>query len=79
MDNDQVTKEEFDAFIAAYPKELKTSVNAMCFPEMIQYYDFSIAEGYDAIVAQKRPIYEGAGYGVATGEFEYYIIQQVSK
>ena len=73
MIDDQVTKDEFDAFIDAYPNEIKISVNAMCFPEMVMYYDFSTATGYDAVVAQKRPIYEGPGYGVATGEFKYWI------
>ena len=69
------TKDEFDAFIDAYPNEIKISVNGMCFPEIIMFYDFSIAEGWDAVVAKKRPIYEGPGYGVATGKFDYWIIK----
>jgi len=69
----EVTKEEFDKFIAEYPRKLDRSVVAMCFPEMIMYYDFTIAEGWDAVVCKKQPIYKGEGYGVATGEFKYWI------
>ena len=47
----KVSKEKFDEFISAYPNPLVCSVDAIVEPPTTNYYDFSIGDGYRAIVA----------------------------
>lgn len=47
----QVTREEFDAFIATYPRPLKRDVYAIADPPWCNYHDFTIGEGWDSLVA----------------------------
>lgn len=45
------TKEEFSAFIAAYPAPLKVSILHICEPEQVQYNDFSLGVWPESVVA----------------------------
>lgn len=65
----KVSKEKFDEFISAYPNPLACSVDAIVEPPSTKYYDFSIGDGYMAIVASHST-------DRMTGETEYYIQPQ---
>lgn len=57
-----VTKEEFDAFVRAYPRKLVADVAGMFEPPLVSFNDFTIADKWpDSIVAK----YSGEGYRAA--------------
>jgi hypothetical protein len=47
----EVTKHEFDAFLAAYPRGLEKDVLRICEPEQIQFNDFSLGDWPQSVVA----------------------------
>jgi hypothetical protein len=47
-----VTKEEFEQFIATYPRSLDRDVAMMCEPPVVTYNDFSLGDWPESIVAR---------------------------
>lgn len=66
MESRSVTKPEYHAHIAAWPRWLDRDVTAICEPPMEGYYDFTIAKGLDALVAK---------HFMDTGQ--YFICQEI--
>lgn len=48
----EVSHEEFTVFVNAYPRPLAGDVCGMSEPPLVAYYDFDVAEGWDAMVAK---------------------------
>lgn len=46
-----VTKEEFDAWVAAYPRPLVRNVWRVSEPELHGWHDFSLGDGPESLVA----------------------------
>ncbi len=49
----RVTKEEFDAFIATYPRHLVRDVTGICEPPLMTFNDFTIAPKWPESVVAK--------------------------
>jgi hypothetical protein len=47
----KVTKEEFDAFIKAYPRPLERDVNATVEPTCVTFNDFTLGDWPKSVVA----------------------------
>lgn len=48
----QVSKEELDAFVAAYPRPLVKDVTSICEPPMLSYNDFTLGNWPESVVAK---------------------------
>lgn len=57
----KVTKEELNDFLEKYPNKLDVSLVTFCEPPVKLFYDFSIAEGYEAVVARIGYKYDKEG------------------
>lgn len=51
MEYRDVTKEEFDEFLSAYPRPLEKDVTGICEPPVLSYNDFAKGPWPDSIVA----------------------------
>jgi hypothetical protein len=51
MSTREVTKSEFDAFLASYPNKLTTDICAICEPPIKSYNDFSLGKWPQSQVA----------------------------
>lgn len=56
----EVTKDEFRAWLEAYPRPLLTEPVRVCEPEFLGYFDETLGPypGYDGLVAKDSHIYE---------------------
>ena len=48
----EVSHEEFRAFIADYPRKLDAQVTGICEPPLAAWYDFEASDGIRAMVAK---------------------------
>jgi hypothetical protein len=58
-----VTKEEFEAFIKAYPKPLKYDVTGICEPPLASYNDFSDGKVWPESMVAKISLEEASYMG----------------
>jgi hypothetical protein len=58
-----VTKEAFDAFLAAYPRSLESDVKMFCEPPARAWHDFTLGDAFASVVAVEH-LYQEAGYHV---------------
>lgn len=50
----EVTHDDFEKFLAEYPRKLERHLTTICDPEMLGFYDFSLGKSAeDALVAKK--------------------------
>jgi hypothetical protein len=71
-----VTKEEFDAWIAAYPRKLTYNVTRTCEPENHNWNDFSLAPAWpESMVA----MVSGPTYPPQTGFHDYRVRDEALK
>ena len=69
----QVSKEEFDNFINAYPSKLDVDVTGMCEPPLKSYNDFSDGKvGFESVVAMVKLNTAMAGLPGYNGEPDEY-------
>ena len=52
-----VTKEEFQTFIAAYPRKLERDVYGVCDPPVVTYNDFELANRWPYSVVAHTALY----------------------
>lgn len=71
MKDKQVTKDELDAFVAAYPRPLVKDVTGICEPPMLSYNDFTLGD-WPASVVAKVQLWNGD-----FGESNRYFIREL--
>jgi hypothetical protein len=62
----EVTKEEFDAFLASYPRPLERNVTTICEPPNINYNDWTVAPAWPESVVASYSV------GDRPGDAPYY-------
>jgi hypothetical protein len=51
MTTQRVSKEEFERFLATYPRKLERDVARMCGPPLVSYNDFTLGNWPQSVVA----------------------------
>lgn len=70
----RVSKDEFNTFLCAYPRQVATSISEICKPPALNYYDFSLPEN-ERLIAHTFKYDEDpeSPMFVPENEHEYYI------
>lgn len=71
------TKEELEAFVAAYPRALEKDVFAASEPPLVTYNDFTLGDWPDSVVASHRAGYPEGSPPPYSGEASDFKIVQV--
>ena len=72
----KVSKEQFDAFLANYPRPLQKHLTTICDPEMLGFYDFSLGTDADSALVAKQFLFDAKDPRVTPGmDIEAYYIR----
>ena len=74
----RVTKEEFDAWLEAYPRHLEVDVCGICDPPSITYNDFELADRWPSSVVASTHAYDDkpGEYYYTPEEERYYSVME---
>ncbi len=69
----QVSREEFEEWIASYPRKLDVDIYGIADPPWRNYHDFTIGKGWDSLVAGVHLCHEPERGEIGQRPDEYFI------
>jgi len=71
----QVSREQYESFVASYPNKLSYDVTCICEPPMGSYNDFSDGKVWPESMVAKVRMYDGSAY--YEGQQAEYFIKEI--
>ena len=74
----KVSKEDFDHYINAYPRQLEKDVTGICEPPLLTYNDFSGGRKWPESIVAKVKLYNSSEYHGVRGPFYFLPNNQIN-